>query len=139
MSTVHSYEGRLEIQAGGIAGSGGYIELKFISNPKLNASRTVAKVPKRGSDIRPVKPGQMDLDITGAMTWDDADATVALVEAAFFEKTVLGVKFLDQASGTGLTSDMYVTEFEFSQDEDNIQIVNIKLEPAYVATEPSWA
>ena len=139
MTTRHSYEGRLEVQTDGVAGSAGYNALDLIGSARLNAQRTATNVPRRSIGHKTYKAGQMDVEISFAMTWDDADTVVAAIEAASWNNTHLGVKFLDAASGTGYTADMLVTGFELGQEDDGIQIVNVTMKPTYVATAPTWS
>lgn len=139
MATKHSTEGRLEIQSDGVAGVAGYVALDLIGSARFNAQRTATAVPKRGSQHKTFMTGQADVEISFAMTWDDADAVVALIEAANFANTHLGVKFLDDTAGTGYTADMLVTGYEHGQDDDGVQVVNVTMKPTYIATDPAWA
>jgi len=139
MATKHSYKGRLEIQSDGVSGVAGYNQLTLIGSARLNAQRTATNVPRRGTEHKTFMTGQVDVEVTFAMTWDDADAQVALIEAAEWANTHLGIKFLDDASGTGYTADMLVSGYEHGQDEDGVQIVNVTLKPTYVDTDPAWA
>lgn len=139
MSQHHSYTGRLEVQSDGVAGSAGYVELTMIGDAQLDSSRSSVAVPRRGTEFRTKLTGQAELSITAQMTWDDADAVVAVVEAAHFANSVIGVKFLDKTAGTGLTADFKVESYVHDQSEDGVQVVNITLVATFVATDPAWA
>lgn len=139
MAQVHSYKGRLEIQTDGVSGAAGYNELTLIGDASLDSSRNSVAVPRRGSEFRNKLAGQTEITITAQMTWDDSDTVVAAIEAAHFANTHLGCKFLDKASGTGLTADILVEGYQHDQTEDGVQVVNLTLVTTYVDTDPAWA
>lgn len=139
MSTYHSYLGRLEVQTDGVSGAAGYNALTLIGDAQLDMNRPEARVPRRGTEWQSFLAGQIDGTITAQMTWDDADTVVAAIEAAFIGNTHIGVKFLDKASGTGITVDCLVTGYQHDQTEDGVQVVNLTMKPTYVDTNPAWA
>lgn len=139
MSGKNSYDGRLEIQTDGVSGAAGYNPLDLIGSARLNSQRTATAVPQRRSQHKTFKGGQVDVEVSFAMTWDDADPVVAAIEGAHWANTHLGSKFLDDTGGTGYTADMLVTGFEHGQDEDGIQIVNITMKPTHIDTDPAWS
>ena len=73
MSDVHSYKGRLEIQSDGVGGVAGFTELTLIGSARCNMTRSYANAPRRGTEFKTGKTGQIEATITAAITWDDAD------------------------------------------------------------------
>jgi len=139
MSDVHSYKGRLEIQSDGVGGVAGFTELTLIGSARCNMTRSYANAPRRGTEFKTGKTGQIEATITAAITWDDADTVIASIVTAFTSNGYVGVKFLDQETGEGLTADCVVTQAELTQDEDGVQILNVEFRPTFIDTAPAWA
>ncbi len=137
--TVHSYKGRVELQDDGVSGSAGWDHLDLIGNARLRISRAEAKTPRRGVEFKTSEVGQADVELSFLMAWHDTDAQVSSIEAAVMANLHRGVKFLDQASGTGMTADFRVKDYEHTQDEDQGQAVNVTMVPVFVDTAPSWS
>lgn len=139
MASYHSYKGRLEVQTDGVSGSAGYNELTLIGDAELTMDRSMTPRPRRGTDFKTSIGGQIEAEITGTITWDDADTVIAAMEAAFIAGTHIGIKFLDKESGTGLTLDCLISTWNHNQSEDTTQTVAISLVPYYADTDPAWA
>lgn len=138
MGTKHAVQGRIEVQSDGVSGSAGYVRLTLMESATLSSNRENSVVPMRGTDIKTTISGQTEVDIAVEMTWSDSDPVVAVLEAAHWDKTHVGIKLLDDESGTGLTSDMLVENWQQKQ-VDGAQMVSLTLKPTMVDTAPVWA
>jgi len=139
MSSYQGYKGRIEVQTDGVSGSAGYSELTLVGDADLSMSRQSDFRPRRGTEWKTSMMGQIEAEISAEITWDDADTVIAAIEAAFIAGTHVGLKFLDNASGTGLTLDVIPTQWNHSQPEQGVQTVSAVFTPHYEDTDPSWA
>lgn len=141
MADYNNYEGDLQIQSDGVSGSAGWNVLDSIESARLSATRTNTVRPRRGKAIKVTKNGQSEIEVSISCVWDDADPAIAAIETAFWTNGgYVGMRYKDHADGTGLTSDMVVTQFELGQeDEDGIQMLNLTLKPTFIDTDPVWS
>lgn len=137
MSMKHSYVGSFEIQTDGAAGIAGYNEVVPIGQATLTMSRDFKNMPRRGTQYKTGVAGQIDIEVTGQLTWDDADTEILAMENAFLTNSNIGGKFLDQTTGVGLTADWLITRWDLDQPEDGGQMVNFSAKPTFIATQPS--
>jgi len=139
MSSYDGYQGSIEVQTDGVAGSAGWNELTLVGDADLNMNRNSSFRPKRGTQWKTSVFGQIEAEITGDVTWDDADTVIAAIESAFIAGTHIGVRFRDKDSGTGLTLDCVPSGWNHSTPEQGIQKVALTLTPFDAGTDPAWA
>jgi hypothetical protein len=133
----HSYVGEFSIQTDGAGGSAGYNAVTPMGGATLSMSRDFKNMPRRATEYKTGVAGQIDIEVTGQLTWDDADTQVLAMETAFLNNTNIGGKFLDETSGVGLTADWLITRWDLEQPEDGGQMVSFAAKPTYAGTAPS--
>lgn len=138
MGTKHSFKGQLQAQSDGVSGSAGYVRVTLMESATLSSNRENSVAPMRGTDIKTTIGGQTEVDIAAELTWSDSDPVIAVLESAHWDGTPVGIKFLDDDSGTGFTADMLVDSWQHKQ-VDGAQMVSITLKPTMVDTAPVWA
>jgi hypothetical protein len=96
---------------------------------KMAREKTMADNSRHGYQITSSRPTRSKVTLEFEMVNSDTDADVLALQTAFDNDTPLAFKSLDKASGKGIMGDFYVAKFERDEDEDNVQVVSVSLEP----------
>ena len=83
------------------------------------------------------KTGIRDDKASFNVVWDDEDANILALETAYNNNTHIGGKILDATGGSGMSADWFVTQFKRPQPQDEVQEIQVVMQPTYVDTYPA--
>jgi hypothetical protein len=96
---------------------------------KKGCEKTMADNSRHGMKTISSRPTRSKNTLEFEMVNSDTDADVSVLRAAYDNDTPMAFKCLDKANGKGIMGDFYVAKFEEDQDEENMQVISVSLEP----------
>jgi len=123
----------------GTAGSSATNEMTNIKNVTLNLEKGEADVTTRGADgwrltVGTLKDGSVEFE----MIWDTEDAGFDAIQTAYFNDTLIALKFLDAAGGEGLDADFSITKLTRNEQLEEAITASVTAKPSYSTRAPAW-
>lgn len=123
----------------GTAGSSASTEIDNIKDVTLNLEKGEADVTTRGGNgwrqtVGTLKEGSVEFE----MVWDTDDDAFSAIQTAYFNDTNIALKFLDQASGTGLDADFSITNLTRNEALEEAITASVTAKVTYSTRSPQW-
>jgi len=123
----------------GTAGSSATTEITNIKDVTLNLEKGEADVTTRGGNgwrqtLATLKEGSIEFE----MVWDPDDGAFGAVKDAYFNDTLIAMKFLDEAGGEGLDADFTVTNLTRNEALEEAITASVTVKVAYSDRAPQW-
>jgi hypothetical protein len=121
----------------GTAGSSAATETDVVDNVQFNGSADVVERLKRGKTWKSKKVVSLDVSLTFDITSTHGDAFVTAVKTAYLAKGKLAL-WPKEAEGEGLDADYYITGFNRSETNGDVNTYAVTAVITDEQRDPSW-
>lgn len=125
----------------GASGSGG-VTYETAMNNVMDLTLTLeyneGEISNRGSWVELFKPTMAKVTLEFEMFWDEDDTDFAAILAAWVDRSVINVKCLSAADGSGIEGEWHVFKLDRNEALKDAIKGSVTLKPTYAERYPSW-